>query len=507
MQTDKPKAATPFHAASDMAYFEDPTPPRKKKEDPLVRILAAEGFESESERERETGSWSPPPVEEIVKSSQPPPNVTSKKGKKSEKYSGNVRDPGEAHDHRINIPNSSSTNHENFHESAPEKKRWTKLAAEGIQSPTQQPVPAPTKRGKRKAEDMQPSEQPVDGRSQSKRKSQRSQKTQPPRSQHPLRSNVHSTELHRRNEADDDLEIDQTVQLQEVIEIHEVEVIAEFRREESHGNAMGLIPPSHSRLPDPGSDLNREIPQEGSAGGAIEVSSAHGGTDERLFTQAKHGVPDTAAAPDNLPAEQLEDDFELPHEQVVPKQRGRGSTFSRQECDRRVSVLSSDERLSNTSGQTSSSAGLQRANISSSVSNALGKGISYKTAQSPASEQKHASETRAPPQDSRLGYSANCSLDSSLPSRSEDDSITDLRVSFGVAQGTRHSAPEAVWKQAIADDAPPVVLRSIVSVRFLHQHSPKVSVANWDSLRYCIVPSDQRRMPLTTLQRSIAIMP
>ncbi|KAK4454561.1 hypothetical protein QBC34DRAFT_375069 [Podospora aff. communis PSN243] len=465
LENDTPKATTPFHEASDMDFFDDPMPPKKKKrEDPLERILAAAGFESEPERERETRSWSPPSVEEIGKSLQRPPNVISRKGKTSDRVSASTRDRGEAHNRRhIDISISRSTHPEEFHKSAPERKRWTKLAAEGIQSLAQQSVSAPAKSRKRKAQDVPTSEQPVDGRSQSKRKSQRSQKTQPPESQHTLRSNVHSAELHSRHEGDNDLKRADATHFQEVIEIDEVELIAEFSREGSQGNAMGSTPPSRCQPPEPVSDSNREFLQEGAAGGAIEDDSAPEDADERLIREVIQGISDAAVTSDNLPAEQLEADFELPHQQLVPKQSGRDSAVSHQEYDQKVLVPSGDERLFNTSGQIFSSTDIQPANMSSSVGNALGKGIGYNTAQPYAVGQKNTSEIEHL-QGSRLGYLATCPLESSLPSRSESNSITNLGISFGPAQGTRHAAPEAVWKQAIADDSPPIVLRNIVSI-------------------------------------------
>jgi hypothetical protein len=467
MQADKPKATTPFHAASDMVYFEDLTvsPPqkkKKKKEDPLAKILVDVGFESEPEPESEASSPSPPPLEELFKTSQHRTSLAAKKVKKPKTFSSNVRGTGGARHHHGDIPDSRSTKPEDLRRSSFEDKAPPNLAADETQSKTH----AVPRAGKRKAHDIAVSEQQVDSHPQSKRKSQRSrsQKIQTGDSQQPSRPNVYSTQLDRRQEATDGPPTDRTSQVQEVIVIDEDEAV-----EECQGDAMGSTPPSRSQHQHPaaGDDLNQEHRQDGFIDEAAEVSSDHGYTNARPPVQAGQKASCAAMASDGLPAEPLEDEFGPSNEQSLPEKKGRGPLLSHRVYGRTVSTRSSDEPLLSASGQTSSSTGSQNVKLIPSVGNKLGHGLGYRAAHPSLLEQKHASHSHVPPQDNRLDYSASSSLGSLFSNHSGQDSIIPhIRINFEAPHNTRHSAPEAVWKEAIVDDSPPAVLQNIVSVRF-----------------------------------------
>jgi len=502
--TSRPKATTPFHHASDFTYFDDPPAPKEKKKDPLVQILKDAGFETtpEPEPEPEPQVWSPAPLEEMFKHTEPPSRMTQKKGKRNERVTRDISEE----EFQSSSHGTSSQRTDPMDPTAvsklPLKIKLAPITSSNssrvssiIQSaqktnpsPVKRPIPTAAKTRKRKTDDTSSHEQYLISSTQPTLRSKVSQKIQTAEAKTQSQPNIHLAQSIHDSAG---IRSNETATKQDTQRKQNTVPSSKRRRQDE---MIGSDPAL--RIQNSSPDATEPVLQyQDPVAKMIEIDSDGSipVLEDRSLELTKPIVSNTAASSDNLLVPQLEQASEAVRFRASPEDEVETNHLPNQVFGR-IAPNSSRE-------------GLRPARLSSTPNNSTEAETRSDIAGSslmPGHE--YAPDTPAPTREVKPEYTATSSLGSLCLKDSQNDNAPDFRAKFGGSTDIYHSAPEMLWKEAVTDDSPAMVLRHIVSVCCCCCQLINLFIANGLSVRRCIAPSNPKRMLSTAFQRSIGRM-
>ncbi|KAK0657064.1 hypothetical protein B0T16DRAFT_488261 [Cercophora newfieldiana] len=471
---DEPEAVTPFHPLSDMTYFEDPpaseapkAPPRRKKGDHLGKILKTVGGFGSSPEPENNDDWSPPSLEDLLFPSQPSSYKIQDKRTKENKVHGGTREAENDHHHS----NSSSRKADQATHSnpAPDNSSPTNVASnpkESVSTPnmavlTKKSPPhrsssATTKAEKRKAEDAPTPDEALHISALDQQTRQRQQKTQGSEADQASKSNSHAAKASEGNRKPKRAAKKYTTRVCDSVDEQVETAAAPFCANETSDPVSRMQESDPKAVED--QTFWHQDPVE-----IIEINSDDEVMQELPVAPTKQGKKGTSNAPAahvDPPAPPPGQKAMKPNLGFVSENECGDSSWSRRKFDHTVLTSFSDEprAMANSifSGARNQPGGF------ASIRGGGSDGSTFDANRLP-SVGENVPDTPAPFQDDGAGCSANSSLGLLFSDRLGSNTL--LERGAGVREPTdhRYSAPETVWKQAVADDSLPMVMRQIVS--------------------------------------------